>query len=240
MDVSLNKLQEVVKGQGSLLCHSPWGHKESDTTEWLNWPGIEPDQGHLGESAKSPNHWTTREFPITGHWIQFPVLYSKTLLFIESPMLAKRPGHGKWNDPSVQCPVRAFHKLKSSWFQRSISENLLKRTTFRPAALMLSCHRFPYAFLPLLPASLLSEVFVFLCSWCVLSLSRVWLCNPMDCGLPASSVHGNSPGENTGLGCLPSFRISSWLRDWTHVSCITGRFFTAEPLGKPTMLNNSV
>ena len=24
-------------GQGSLVCCSPWGHKESDTTEWLNW-----------------------------------------------------------------------------------------------------------------------------------------------------------------------------------------------------------
>ena len=25
------------EGQGSLACYSPWGHKESDTTEWLNW-----------------------------------------------------------------------------------------------------------------------------------------------------------------------------------------------------------
>ena len=24
------------KGQGSLVCYSPWGHKESDTTEQLN------------------------------------------------------------------------------------------------------------------------------------------------------------------------------------------------------------
>ena len=24
-------------GQGKLLCCSPWGHKESDMTEWLNW-----------------------------------------------------------------------------------------------------------------------------------------------------------------------------------------------------------
>ena len=24
------------EGQGSLACCSPWGHKESDTTEWLN------------------------------------------------------------------------------------------------------------------------------------------------------------------------------------------------------------
>ena len=27
----------VVNGQGSLVCCSPWGHKELDTTEWLNW-----------------------------------------------------------------------------------------------------------------------------------------------------------------------------------------------------------
>ena len=28
---------EVGDGQGSLVCCSPWGHRESDTTEWLNW-----------------------------------------------------------------------------------------------------------------------------------------------------------------------------------------------------------
>ena len=27
----------VGDGQGSLACNSPWGHRESDTTEWLNW-----------------------------------------------------------------------------------------------------------------------------------------------------------------------------------------------------------
>ena len=27
----------VGDGQGSLACCSPWGHKESDTTEWLSW-----------------------------------------------------------------------------------------------------------------------------------------------------------------------------------------------------------
>ena len=27
------------EGQGSLSCHSPWGHKESDTTEQLNNKG---------------------------------------------------------------------------------------------------------------------------------------------------------------------------------------------------------
>ena len=27
----------VVDGQGGLACCDSWGHKESDTTEWLNW-----------------------------------------------------------------------------------------------------------------------------------------------------------------------------------------------------------
>ena len=34
--MSLSKLQQMVEGQGSLLCCSPWGHRESDTTEQLN------------------------------------------------------------------------------------------------------------------------------------------------------------------------------------------------------------
>ena len=28
-----------------------------------------------------------------------------------------------------------------------------------------------------------------------------WLSDPMDCNLPGSSVHGDSPGKNTGVGC---------------------------------------
>ena len=31
--------------------------------------------------------------------------------------------------------------------------------------------------------------------WCLT------LCNPMDCSPPGFSVHGDSPGENTGVGC---------------------------------------
>ena len=36
MDVSLSKLLGVDDGQGSLVCCSPWGHKESDTNKRLN------------------------------------------------------------------------------------------------------------------------------------------------------------------------------------------------------------
>ena len=39
-------------------------------------------------------------------------------------------------------------------------------------------------------------------SVCVLShFSHVQLCDPMDCTLPGSSVHGESPGKNTRVGC---------------------------------------
>ena len=36
VDMSLSKLWELVMDRGSLVCCSPWGHKESDTTERLN------------------------------------------------------------------------------------------------------------------------------------------------------------------------------------------------------------
>ena len=37
---------------------------------------------------------------------------------------------------------------------------------------------------------------------CVLShFIRVQLCDPMDCSPPSSSVHGDSPGKNTRVGC---------------------------------------
>ena len=35
MDMSLSKLRETVKAQGSLARCSPWGRRESDTTEQL-------------------------------------------------------------------------------------------------------------------------------------------------------------------------------------------------------------
>ena len=36
MDMSLNKLRELLMDKGGLVCCSPWGHKESDPTERLN------------------------------------------------------------------------------------------------------------------------------------------------------------------------------------------------------------
>ena len=43
--------------------------------------------------------------------------------------------------------------------------------------------------------------FIELAVLCWAAQSCQTLCNPMDCSLPDSSVHGNSPGKNTGVGC---------------------------------------
>ena len=36
---------------------------------------------------------------------------------------------------------------------------------------------------------------------CIVAQSCLTLCDPMDCSLPGSSVHGDSPGKNSGVGC---------------------------------------
>ena len=39
---------------------------------------------------------------------------------------------------------------------------------------------------------------------CLVTQSCPTLCNPIDCSLPGSSVRGDSPGKNTGVGCHAS------------------------------------
>ena len=58
------------------------------------------------------------------------------------------------------------------------------------------------------------------------------LCNPMDCSRPGSSVHGILQTRVLEWVVISFSRGSSPPRDWTHVSCIAGRFFTNERLGK--------
>ena len=40
---------------------------------------------------------------------------------------------------------------------------------------------------------------------CAVSRSCPTLCDPMNCSQPGSSVHGNSPGTNTGVGWIVLF-----------------------------------
>ena len=59
--------------------------------------------------------------------------------------------------------------------------------------------------------------------WCAQSLNLVRLfCDPMDCSLPASSVHGLFQARVLEWGAISSSRGFSWPRDGTHVFCIGG------------------
>ena len=46
------------------------------------------------------------------------------------------------------------------------------------------------------------------------------LCDPVDCSPPDSSVHGDSPSKNTGVGCHVLLQGIFPTRDQTQVSCL--------------------
>ena len=51
--------------------------------------------------------------------------------------------------------------------------------------------------------------------------------------LPGFSIHGILQARILEWVAIPSFRGSSRPRNGTHISCLTGGFFTTEPPGKP-------
>ena len=63
------------------------------------------------------------------------------------------------------------------------------------------------------------------------------LCDPMDCNLPGSPVHGILQARILEWVAMPSSRGSSWPRDQTQVSCIAIIFsLSSEPPGKAIIL----
>ena len=62
------------------------------------------------------------------------------------------------------------------------------------------------------------------------------LCNPMDCSLPGSSVHGIFQTKILEWVAIAFTRRSSWPRDWTWVSHIVGRRFTVWATGKSFLI----
>ena len=61
------------------------------------------------------------------------------------------------------------------------------------------------------------------------------LCNPMDCSLPGSSVHGIFQARVLEWGAISFSRVSSWTRDQTQVSRIIDTL-PSEPPGKSSCL----
>ena len=66
-------------------------------------------------------------------------------------------------------------------------------------------------------------------SLCLVAQLCPTLCNPTDCSLPGSSVHGDSPAKNTGVGC------HALLTQGSNPSLLHCRqnLLLSEPPGKP-------
>ena len=66
---------------------------------------------------------------------------------------------------------------------------------------------------------------------CLVAQSHLTLCNPTDCSRPGSSVHGESPSKNSGVGCHALlqgiFRPENtcvqtpWVMDLCHLRPVT-------------------
>ena len=65
-----------------------------------------------------------------------------------------------------------------------------------------------------------SEMALMMAGPCLVAQSCPTPCDPMDCSSPGSSVHGDSPGKSTGVGCYfltPGLMYNSlpWGVRWT-------------------------
>ena len=69
--------------------------------------------------------------------------------------------------------------------------------------------------------------------YCLVTKLYSTLCNPMDCSLRGSSVHGISQARILEWVAISFSRRSSRPRDQTCVSCMAGRFFIIESPAKP-------
>ena len=64
---------------------------------------------------------------------------------------------------------------------------------------------------------------------CLVAQSCPTLCDPMDCSLPGSSVHGILQARILKWVAMPSSRASSRPRYWSQVSCSAGGSLLSEP-----------
>ena len=72
---------------------------------------------------------------------------------------------------------------------------------------------------------------------CEVAQSRPTLCDPIDCSLPGSSIHGIFQARILEWVAISFSRRSSWPRGWTWVSRIVGRHFTVWATREVTTLS---
>ena len=74
-------------------------------------------------------------------------------------------------------------------------------------------------------------------TWC--AQSCLTFCDPTDCSLPGSSVHGIFPAGTLEWVAISSSGESSWPRDWTRISCIC-KWILSHLENSPDIINKSL
>jgi len=132
-----------------------------------------------------------------------------------------------WKIIALQHCIGFCHT--STWISHTTSSVLL-----HPKA---PCHKFLFASLYNLdwfwPGGYINMLVGFCSSYlvccCLVDELCLTLCDLMDCSLPGSSVYGIPQAGILEWVTICFSRRSSWSGDQTHVSCLAGKFFTAEP-----------
>ena len=89
------------------------------------------------------------------------------------------------------------------------------------------CTSFSYH-LTVAPRDTLTQLFAYRndCAvLCLVTQSWLTLCDPMEHSPPGSSVYGESPGKNTGVGCHALLQGNFQIQGLNPVSHIAGKFF---------------
>ena len=73
---------------------------------------------------------------------------------------------------------------------------------------------------------------------CLITKLYPTLCNRKDYSSSGSSVHQILQARILQWVAISESMGSSWPGNWTHISCIAGRFFTTETHGKPEILHS--
>ena len=73
---------------------------------------------------------------------------------------------------------------------------------------------------------------------CLVAQLRSTLCDPMDCSPPGSSVHRDSPGKNTGVGCHALFQGIFPNQGLNSSPALQVNSLLSEPPGKPKNVHN--
>ena len=116
MDMSLSKLRQL-DGQGSLVCCSSWGHKESDTTEWLNWAFERDNKTRPGEHRGKKGNLGVSRLSFSLAW--FFLYFQEVTLWKIQGITLQKPASllFAYKSLSTISPVglvlsRTFHILK--------------------------------------------------------------------------------------------------------------------------------